>query len=193
MSEDPHAMTAAHRPSEATGEAYDGRTILFHWLTAALVAVQWVGAHYIDAFPRGPLRVDARSTHIVIGVALVVILVARLSWRNGGGRRLAPVVHPVARSLSTATHRLLYVALAAVLLAGLANAWVRGDSLFNLVHLPSPAPGDKALRHQVETVHEWLANGILILAGAHAAAALLHPIVWKDTVLARMAPRRRQG
>lgn len=191
MSEDPNAMAAPGRPSTATGEAYDGRTILFHWLTAVLVAGQWVLAHYIDAFPRGPLRVDARSTHIVIGVALVVLLVARASWRATGGRRLAPVAHPLARRLSKATHHLLYLTLAAVLLAGLSNAWVRGDSLFNLFHLPSPAPGDKALRHQVEVVHEWLANGLLILAGAHAAAAILHPLVWKDTVLTRMTPQRR--
>lgn len=190
MSEDPDAITAPGRPSDTTGEAYDGRTILFHWLTAALVAGQWVLAHYIDAFPRGPLRVDARSTHITIGVLLVVILIARIGWRNRGGRRLAPVAHPLARTLAKGMHYLLYLALGAVLLAGIANAWIRGDSLFNLFHLPSPAPGDKALRGLGEEVHEWLANGILILAGLHAAAAVLHPIVWKDTVLKRMLPRR---
>src|SRR5437588_8904287 len=102
--------------------AYDRRTIAYHWLTAALVAAQWVGAHYIDAFPRGPLRIDARSTHIATGIALAGVLIARLAWRATGGRRLAPVAHPLARSLAKATHHLLYLLLAAVLLAGLATA-----------------------------------------------------------------------
>jgi len=191
MSEDPRSMAGGSRASEVTGEAYDGRTILFHWLTAALVVFQWVGAHYIDAFPRGPLRVDARSTHIVLGTALAVILVARIAWRNSGGRRLGSVAHPVARVLSKATHHLLYALLAAVVLAGFANAWIRGDSLFNLVQIPSIAPGDKALRATGQEIHEWIANAILIVAGLHALAAIVHPIVWKDTILTRMAPWRR--
>lgn len=176
------------RASDVSGEVYDGRTILFHWLTAALVAFQWVEAHYIDAFPRGPLRVDARSVHIVAGVALAAILVARIAWRNRGGRRLAPVAHPAARVLSKAVHYLLYGLLAAVVLAGFANTWVRGDSLFNLFAIPSIAPGDKVLRGQAQEIHEWIANAILILAGLHALAAIVHPIVWKDTILKRMSP-----
>jgi len=33
---------------------------------------------------------------------------------------------------------------------------------------------------------------ILVLAGLHAAAALLHRYAWKDLVLERMLPRFRQ-
>ena len=45
-----------------------------------------VGARYIDAFPRGALRVDARSFHIVVGATLIAIVLARLAWRRSGGR-----------------------------------------------------------------------------------------------------------
>ncbi|HET6971947.1 MAG TPA: cytochrome b/b6 domain-containing protein, partial [Phenylobacterium sp.] len=78
MTEDLRAMGPDAHASSVTGDVYDPRTILFHWLTAALVGVQWVGAHYIDAFPRGPLRVDARATHICIGVAMIGLLALRL-------------------------------------------------------------------------------------------------------------------
>lgn len=186
MTEDPQSMAGRPALSGVTGEAYDPRTIFFHWLTAILVVVQWVGAHYIDAFPRGPLRVDARSTHILVGAALIGVLLARLAWRASGGRRLAPVDHPLARVLSKATHHLLYVLLGAVLALGLANAWERGDNLFNLVKIASFAPTNAALKHQIETLHEWAANALLIVAGAHAEAALAHELLGRQPVLRRM-------
>jgi len=190
MTEDLHAMGARPAVSDATGETYDRRTIAFHWLTALLVVVQWVGAHYIDAFPKGPLRVDARSTHITIGVALIVVIVARLAWRATGGRRLAPVSHPAVRAISHATHGILYALLAVLLAVGVANAWERGDSLFNLFKLPPFAPGNTSLKHAIETLHEQLANILLIVAGAHALAAIAHEFIGKDRILRRMIPRR---
>jgi cytochrome b561 len=187
MSEDFRAMETPRAVSDATGEAYDGRTIAFHWATVILVAFQWVGAHYIDAFPRGPLRVDARSTHITVGVLLIAVLLARLAWRNRGGARLAPLGPPALAVVARATHWILYALVGAVLAAGVANAWIRGDNLFNLVQIPKLAPGQAGLKSTVETLHSWLANSLLILAGLHAVAALAHELVWKDTTLRRMS------
>jgi cytochrome b561 len=60
---------------------YDRRTIVLQWPTAALVLSLWVLGQTIDWFPKGIARVFARSAHISLGVALV--LVARISWRFG--------------------------------------------------------------------------------------------------------------
>lgn len=169
-------------------EVYDPLTIVLHWLTAVLVVLQWVGAHYIDAFPRGPLRVDARSVHIVVGMALVAVVVARIGWRRTGGRVLDAHDGALIRYGARAMHALLYVALAAVLAAGVANAWVRGDSIFGLFHVPSFAPGDKALRAQIGDLHGWLANALLVAAGFHGLACLVHGLALRDRVLARMVP-----
>jgi cytochrome b561 len=39
-------------------------------------------------------------------------------------------------------------------------------------------------------VHELLANALLILAGLHACAALIHHYVFRDRTLVRMLPGR---
>lgn len=176
------------KKTAATTSAYDAGTILLHWLTAGLVVLQWVGAQYIDAFPRGPLRVDARSVHIVVGLALAVVLMARITWRQSGGRVLAPHANAAVRLAAKAMHGLLYLLLAAVLVAGLANAWERGDHIFGLFQIASFAPGDKALRGLIERIHEWLADAMLVAAGLHALAGLAHSLVWRDGTLARMLP-----
>ena len=82
---------------------YDTTTIICHWLTALLVATQWLGAQTIDWFPRGPLRVDARSVHIVCGLLLAAILAFRLIWRVTRGRRLPPADKGLLQIVAKAT------------------------------------------------------------------------------------------
>ena len=171
--------------------SYDARTILLHWLTALLVVAQWLGAHAIDWFPRGPLRVDMRSVHIVLGVVLVGLLIWRLAWRSTGGRKLPPASPGVLGLAASLVHGLLYGLLLVIVGLGLLNVWVRGDSLFGLVQVPALGLGGKALKGQVDHLHALAANAILILAGLHAAAALWHHYVRKDGLLGRLIPALR--
>jgi len=169
---------------------YDRRTIWLHWLTAGLVLSQWAGANVIDWFPRGPLRVDARSVHITLGLALLAVFAARVAWRATQGRRLPAADHGALHAVAKGTHWAMYALLAVILALGVFNVWVRGDSIFNLFTIPAYAPGDKALRSFVQDWHATLANMVLILAGVHAGAALVHRYLWHDGVLARMLPDR---
>ncbi|MEP6874850.1 MAG: cytochrome b [Burkholderiales bacterium] len=171
---------------------FDGRTIVLHWVTAALVVALWVLGETIDWFPKGIPRVFARSTHISLGVALALVLVARISWRFGGRPvYLSPAGSGWLDKIATATHWLLYGLLIATVVLGIANAWVRGDTIFNLFKIQAFDPNNKGLRESVEEWHGLAANTLLAVALFHAAAALVHHFVWKDGVLRRMLPTRR--
>jgi cytochrome b561 len=169
--------------------AYDRETVVLHWLTVALVVAAWLLAQFIDDFPRGTPRTLARSVHVTLGVVLAVVLARRLLWRRGGGARLEPEPGWRGRA-AVLMHYALYALLGLVVIAGVANVWIRGDDLFGVVRLPSFAPDDKPLRETVGSVHEWIANALLILAALHAATALWHHWVLKDGVLRRMWPAR---
>src|SRR5690348_12562378 len=103
---------------------YDTRSIVLHWLTAAFVGALWLLGQTIDVFPRGMPRTSARSLHIVLGVALAVLLVARIRHRRGSGVRLAPAGRGALDQLAGHTHTLLYLLLIGAVLLGIANAWV---------------------------------------------------------------------
>jgi len=60
--------------------------------------------------------------------------------------------------------------------------------VFGLWNIVSPWPVDKALARSLLGVHEFLADALLLLAGAHAAAALMHHYVFEDRTLNRMLP-----
>ena len=169
-------------------QAYDPRTIWFHWLTVLLVGAQWVGAHAIDWFPRGLLRTDARSVHVVLGVLLGVLIVARLTWRATGGLRLPPIDKGALKLAATTVHALLYLLVIAIVVLGILTFLTRGDSLFGLVTIPRLNLGGKDLHRQINHLHSLAANVILVVAAVHAAAALWHQYGRRDGVLSRMIP-----
>lgn len=178
----------------AKQQRYDRRTIALHWITAALVVFLWMSAHAIDTFPKGPLRVDARSVHIVTGIVLLAILARRIAWRHMGGT-IIPHREDRLDRVAGMIHLLLYGLLFATLALGLLNAWVRGDSLFGLAGIPPMggygAQARHALSGRITGWHELGANAVLVLAGGHAVMALMHHFAWRDDTLRRMVPGRK--
>ncbi len=87
-------------------------------------------------------------------------------------------------------HIALYFCMLATVTLGVANAWVRGDNLFYLYKIPAFDGNNKVLQATVEDYHAYAANLLLILAGLHAAAGLVHQYILKVDVLGRMLPVR---
>jgi len=79
----------------------------------------------------------------------------------------------------------------AVPVAGVVLQFARGDAIpvFGLVEIASPWLKDRAFSKNVEEVHEVLAHTLMVVAGFHVAAALIHHWVLRDRTLRRMLPR----
>jgi cytochrome b561 len=166
--------------------SYDSPTIILHWLTASLFALLWIIGQTADCLPDGPANTAVWSLHVVLGFLLVGVLILRVIWRVGAGRRLPAADSGAMRIAAASTHYLLYALLGLVVALGIVNAFVRGYNLFDLVSLPQF--GDKEMRHEITEWHGLAANITLGLIGFHALAALAHHYVWRDGVLARMLP-----
>lgn len=169
---------------------YDSRTIALHWTVAVIVAFLWCLGQAIDWFPQGMPRIGARSVHIVLGAGLLALVLVRLRWRMTRGRRLPAELKNGPQRLASAGHVLLYVLLVAAGVLGVANVWVRGDSIFQLFSIPELDPGNEDLREQVGDLHALAVNALAIVAGLHAAVALYHHGILNDGVLRRMLRAR---
>jgi len=178
------------QPVSTGARQYDARTIALHWATAGLIAAQWGIAQVIDWFPNGTPRVAVRSTHIVLGLALVAVLLTRVAWRATSGRRLPAADSGALHIVAKATHWTMYGLLAAVLALGMVTAWARGDSIFGLFRLPKLDPSNPDLGEYMVGVHGTAVTVLLVLAAVHAGAALMHHYFWKDGVLRRMLPNQ---
>ncbi len=172
---------------------YDATTIALHWLTAALVVAQWSIGQTIDAIPKGPGKQDYLGVHLTIRVLITLVLLFRLAWRAGSGRRLPPADPPALHVVAKATHWGLYALMAATATLGIVTAWAEGAPVYTLARIPSFAPGNHDLGEALAGWHGTVADALLILAGVHATAALFHQYILRDHLIRRMAPASLAG
>ena len=171
---------------------YDRTTIALHWATALLVVVLWVLGQTSDWFADGGrANTTLWSSHVVLGFVLAGVVIWRMAWRASGGRGLPAADSGALHALAKFTHYGLYLLLVVVVALGVVNAFVRGYSIYGLFHLPQL--GDRAWRRPITHWHGLAANITLGLAGFHAAAALVHHYVLRDSLIGRMMPESQSN
>lgn len=181
---------SAHRSRRLLGFRYDPITIALHWLVVGLVAAQWIGGRTIDWFPKGELRIDARSVHILVGAILAAAIALRVYWKLFRAAKPPAATGDRLDAAARTAHWGLLLTVGAVAALGLVLEGLRGDSLFNLARLPAlgsfSPPERHATANQITDWHALAANALLVFAALHAGAALVHQFIIKDDVLRRM-------
>ena len=165
---------------------------ILHWLTALFVICGWLLGTFLDDLPKGSIRSSGLVVHMTLGQFVVVFLIARLVWRMANP---PPPPEPtrfgwLQQAIAAFTHYVLYALLVAVPFMGILVQLKRGHALplFGIWDLNSPWPVDRAMAKNLLQVHEYLADALLLLAGVHAAAALVHHYLFEDRTLLRMLP-----
>jgi cytochrome b561 len=164
----------------------------FHWVTAILVLVAFIyGPGGSEQRVYSPARDFDRQLHETLGMCVFALAAMRMLWRAVAARPDPPQVPRWMGIASKAVQWGLYVLLFAVPLTAIAGAWLEGHPLTLLggIEIPPLLGLSHDLGAQIATLHTWLGDAILWLAGFHALAALYHHIVLKDGVLASMLPR----
>jgi len=172
-------------------ERYDVPEIVFHWLTAVIVAANYALAQLWDYVQNGtPLRRLMEHTHVSLGVLLAAVLILRIVWRLGFGTRPPPATTGLADVAARCVHYILYGLLIVLIGLGFCYRWSQQELLgfFGLFTIPSPVAFTRAQRHVFADLHGTVANAIMILAGLHALAALFHHYVLRDKLISRMLP-----
>jgi cytochrome b561 len=169
--------------------AYGAAARFLHWALFALIAVQVPGGLLIEAFPRASdARLFVLSTHTSLGIAALLIVLARIARRLASGG-VEPDGPRWQRTLARAVHGALYVLMVAVPVAGylLADARGRGIPFFGL-NAPEWLATDRALAGTLEDVHATLAWTLVAVVAVHVVAALWHHFVLRDDTMRRMLP-----
>ncbi|WP_448189957.1 cytochrome b [Azospirillum sp. sgz301742] len=169
---------------------YDLVAQALHWGTALAIIAAFILIQVIEGMPKGDQRSFLMGIHKSLGVTALALVLVRVVWRHLNPPPAAPAMPGWMEMASRWGHVALYALMVAVPMVGMVMSWSAGRPIgvFGLFTLPDLLPPNPALKKGAEEVHEVLGNMILILAGAHAGAALFHQYVLKDGVLARMLP-----
>jgi cytochrome b561 len=177
-------------------EIYRRTARVLHWLTVALVAVQFpVGAYM--AYRGNTLNVWDNLTgalyngHKVVGVTILLVVLWRLAYRfTRGAPADEPTLAPWQRLASRLNHWGMYLLLIGVPVAGYVGiSLFPALDIFGLFSLPGVVAPDKEAAKTVLFVHGVLARLLVLLILVHVAAALFHYFIRRDNVVGRMIPR----
>ncbi len=171
----------------AHAEPHDRLTRAFHWATAVLVVLQYGLYLAWEQMPKGTARHFAIVLHMSLGIALTAVLLGRIAWRLSSRSTALPHGGGLQALASRSAHLLLYGLLVAQALTGWTFRWAQGEELsfFGLL-IASPFGFPAGASHVLGVVHYWAGTSIVVLAFAHAAAALFHHHVLRDPTLHRM-------
>jgi cytochrome b561 len=176
------------------GTSYASAARRMHWATAVLLAVQIpvglfmvrYGAATNGAPPTGVLY----DGHKLLGLTILLLAAVRLAYRLvRGAPPPASWLAPWQRRLSQGTHWTLYALL--LLVPGLGWMAISYYGPFAPFGLPLPVlvAANDAQATRFFALHRYAAYAMILFVALHAGAALLHLLVFRDGVMARMLPR----
>lgn len=177
--------------TQVNAQRYSLGAIIFHWLIAIAVIVNWriaEAAEVLEGAERGALI----GNHKALGIIILVLTLMRLAWRFSH----RPPPHPDSMAgwekfLSGAVHTIFYVLLIGLPIGG----WVAGSfasspvDMFGAFTLPMlPVEQNYDIAGAVIGFHGTAGEAMLILIGLHILGALKHTFYDKVGGLKRMWP-----
>ena len=162
-----------------------------HWVTVVLVIAAYMlspGGSAERVYSAG--RDLTRRTHETLGLTVGVLTLLRLAWKMLDATPDEPQVPAAMRFTARVVRVALYLLLLAVPLTAIVGAWLEGHAVTLLVigDIASPLPLAHGVGQTIATIHAYLGDAIIWLAGLHAAAALFHHFFLHDRVLRSMLP-----
>jgi cytochrome b561 len=175
-----------------TRNRYGTAAQAFHWVTAIVVLVAFIyGPGGSETRVYSSARDFDRQLHETLGLTVFVLVLLRLAWRTIDERPDPPQIPRWMDLASKIVQGLLYALLVALPVTAVTGAWLEGHPLTLLGGYEigpwlakNHDPGAR-----LASLHGWLGDTIMWLAGIHAAAAIFHHLVLRDGVLVSMLPR----
>ena len=173
-------------------DRYGIPAIALHWVTALLIVCGFTLGLSMVGLPISRQKLQWYAWHKWIGITVWLLTCARLAWRLGHPAPPPPPMPEWQRRGAAISHGLLYVLLLIIPVSGWLYSSATGVQVvyLGLVPLPDLVARDRELGKVLQAVHETLNFTLLGVVCLHAAAALKHHFVDRDTVLMRMLPAR---
>jgi cytochrome b561 len=179
----------------STKKRYRPLWVILHWLMAALVfATFGIGLFSLAYKPNVPEKLGPLSIHMALGIAILLIVIARyilrlLVFRPAQRAAQASVLkrkkQPILDQLSVYVHPLLYLFTALMALLGIAIAIPANLLTTIFTHSGAALPTDFYI-YPARAWHGTLSLILLLLIAQHVLVAIFHQFLKGENFLGRM-------
>ncbi|MGU3665136.1 cytochrome b [Methylobacterium sp. A49B] len=159
----------------------------FHWLMAALFAWQFTGALLYVAIGDTALTRFVGGSHFTLGATLFALVLLRGAWGLANLPRRPAHTGRLGRA-AVIGHGVIYGLMIVVPALALLRQYGSGKP-FTPYGIPLMPGRDSKIEWMMipgDLLHLWLAFLLLAVLIGHVAMAVLHRVIWKDDVIARM-------
>jgi cytochrome b561 len=169
---------------------YDATAKAFHWMTVALLAVQYPLGWLMPDIHRGMTPGNAMTWHVSIGSLILLLVIARFVWRLTHPDMPEGSLPHWQRLTAAVVHGSLYVLVLLTTLSGWLFASARGWAIswFFIFPMPMLTGDDRGLARAINGWHQVFEWALLITIGLHVGTAFVHLFYYRDGVMQRMLP-----
>ena len=184
-----------------TQERYGLIAILFHWISALIIFFMFgLGLYMMDLSYGHPYEQSSLSLHQSLGLSFFILWTLRLIWKFMNPKPKLPKADTSFKKFENfaahAVHIILYLLMFTMLFSGYLLAITDGSgdyfTFWGLFEVPSIHEILEGHADRAGLVHEFVAWGLIALAGIHALAALKHHFIDKDETLKTMLPKKHK-
>jgi cytochrome b561 len=152
---------------------------ILHWSSVAmLLTIIVVASQFSDLAP-GPERLALISSHSSIGILLLMLMTARLTWRNLNANPIHSYsIKTWQKLLAISLHRAIYIIIITQCCLGMLMLLTSGEPFhfFNVFELPALLKQAHPVHATVLGLHYLVSVMIYPLFAIHITAAIYHQI-----------------
>lgn len=178
--------------TDAAQRRYSTGAMLFHWVIAIAVIVNWRIAEAAEHTDDIPEKIALFGNHKALGITILLLTLGRLAWR--WTHPVPPLPSGLAaweKALARTVHTIFYVLLIGLPIGGwLANSLTGRDiDFFGLFTIPPlPVGSNEELGGSIFDMHALGGEIFIYLIGLHILGALKHTFIDKNGGIFRMLP-----
>ena len=179
-----------------TQTSYGSVAVILHWLMAILmIGLFAAGLYMTDLGYYDSLYHIVPWWHKSFGLLVMGLLLLRIIWKFTNQKPKPLATHkPWEVKTAAWTHALLYLLVLLIGISGYLISTAKGSGIefFGWFDIPAFQELSADNTDLVGDIHFYLAWSLMLLAAAHAAAALKHHFIDRDDTLKHMTIRKQR-
>lgn len=170
---------------KSTDKNYGSVAIAIHWLSALLILILIVSGFRAGEMEDTEAKVNILRIHLPIGIAVLLLTLARLAWWLSVDKKPLPIKMPVWQDyIGRFVHLVLYIVIIGMAASGVGMIILSGAGPIIFGSSTQPLPDFWEFRPRIP--HGIGARVMLGLLVLHIGAALYHQLILKDGLISRI-------